>query len=62
MAISGIPSLLSQVSQERSVIKVRRFDQGAEEDDVTRKVGAMVWTIVARRRPNSPRGYTAAKV
>lgn len=32
------------LSQVRSVISVRRFDQDAKEKSVTRKVGATVWT------------------
>jgi hypothetical protein len=49
------------LSQVRSVIKVRRFDQDAKEKGVTRKVEATVWT--SRAPPvKLSEAWTAAKM
>lgn len=41
---SALIQAIQVLSQVRSMINVRRFDQDAKEKGVTRKVGATVWT------------------
>jgi hypothetical protein len=49
------------LSQVRSMINVRRFNQDAKDKGVTRKVGATVWTSRAPHKKLSE-AWTATKM